>query len=333
MKLNKEIDQWKDKNILVIGEALVDLYLYGRAESISPDAPVPCVKIDKRGAFLGGIGRVIKYIQSLGGNPIVCTLVGDDFEGHFFINKMKDMKIDDSGIIMDKKIKTPQITKIKARNQHLLRLETDYSSDIHESIIEKFFDTIRSKRSNKIDAIIVLDYGIGELFTDHFIQNLLNLLKSTFPNTPIIARPNLSNYYIYEEIDLIKINLQKALEVFSIDCCTDTSVSIAGKKIIKTTNSKNVLLSFLESDSYLFNNNSERVEKFPPLLEDRIRSYVAVGSVIMAVLGLSYASKIPVSDAAKIAMHSAALTASLPPVKFYSPEKLQNFISSKHNHI
>jgi len=332
MTLIEEIEQWKNKKILIIGEALVDLYLYGRAETISPDAPVPCVKIDKRGAFLGGIGRVIKYIQSLGGIPIVCTIVGDDFEGNFFVNKMNEIGIDDSGIIIDNKIKTPQITKIKARNQHMLRLETDYSSDISELTINKLYESIRTI-SKDIDAIIVLDYGIGELFTDYFIQNLLKLLKNAYPKIPIIARPNLSNYYMYEEIDLIKINLEKALEVFSIDCCTDASVSIVGKKIIKTTNSKNVLLNFLESESFLFNKNSERVEKFAPLIDDRIRSYVAVGSVIMATLGLSYASKIPISDAIKIALHSAALTASLPPVKFYNLEKLQNFITSKHNNI
>ncbi len=332
MNLVEEIDQWKGKQILIIGEALVDSYLYGRAETISPDAPVPCVKIDKRGAFLGGIGRVVKFIQSLGGIPVVCTIVGDDFEGNFFIKKMNELGIDISRIIIDEQVKTPQITKIKARNQHLLRLETDYSINIDEVTINRLYEAIQSV-SKEIDAIVVLDYGIGDLFTDHFIQNLLNLLKMTFPNISIIARPNLSNYYLYEEIDLIKINLQKALEVFSIDCCTDTSVSIVGKKIIKTTNSKHVLLNFLESESYLFNKNTERVEKFTPLLEERIRSYVAVGSIIMATLGLSFASRMPISDAIKIAMHSAALTASLPPVKFYSSEKLQNYITSKHNNI
>ncbi|MFX1384868.1 MAG: bifunctional heptose 7-phosphate kinase/heptose 1-phosphate adenyltransferase, partial [Promethearchaeota archaeon] len=296
MNLIEEIEQWKDKKVLIIGEALVDLYLYGRAETISPDAPVPCVKVDKRGAFLGGIGRVIKYVKSLGGLPVVCTIVGDDFEGNFFIKKMIELDISVSGIVVDKDIKTPQITKIKARNQHLLRLETDYTSDIQKSTIQKLFDVIKTaSQKNDIDSIIILDYGIGELFTDQFIQRLLIILKEHYPNIPIIARPNLSNYYIYEEIDLIKINLQKALEVFLIDCCTDTSVSIAGKKIINSSKSKNVLLSFLESDSYLFNKNSERMEKFNPILEDKIRSYVAVGSVIMATLGLSYASKIPIS--------------------------------------
>ena len=77
--------------------------------------------------------------------------------------------------------------------------------------------------------------------------------------------------------------------------------------------------------------NSEKVVKFNPILQERVRSYVAVGSVIMAVLGLSYAADIPISEGVKLALYSAALTASLPPVNFYNAEKLQNFILSKQN--
>jgi len=330
MALIEEIKKWKEKKVLIIGEALVDEYLYGKAEGISPDAPVPIVKIERTSAFLGGIGRVIKYVKSLGGIPEVCTIVGDDYQGNLFLKKMKELNIDVHGVIKDKKIITPQITKIKAMNQHMLRLETDYSSNIPESILSKFYNLIESKSEN-IGSIIVLDYGIGGLFNDLFIQSLLQKLKNTYKNTPIIARPNFSNYYIYEEIELIKMNLQKALETFSIDTTTDTSISIVGKKILNSSKSKNVLLSYLESESYLLFKNSEKLLKFNPILQERVRSYVAVGSVIMAVLGLSYAAEIPVEEGVKIALHSAALTASLPPVNFYNIEKLQNFILSKGN--
>ena len=328
MTLVDEIKKWKDKKILIIGEALVDVYLYGKVDSISPDAPVPNVKVEKRGAFLGGIGRVIKYVKSLGGIPKVCTIVGSDFEGTFFLNKMKDLKIDSSGILVDEQIDTPQITKIKARNQHVLRLETAYSTNIRKSTIDKLYKIIQSNASDT-DGIIILDYGIGGLFNDLFIQNLLACLKKSYKDIPIVVRPNLSNYYIYEDVDLIKMNLQKALEIFSIDLSTDTSATIVGKKIINSSKSKSVLLNFLESDSYLFLKKSEKVEKFPPILQDRIRSYVAVGSVVMATLGLSFASKTPISECIRIALQSAALTASLPPVNFFNAEKLQNFISLK----
>ncbi len=170
------------------------------------------------------------------------------------------------------------------------------------------------------------------MFNDLFIQNLLRRLKDSYKNIPIIARPNFSNYYIYEEIDLIKMNLQKALETFSIDTTTDTSVSIVGKKILNSSKAKNVLLSYIESDSFLLFKNTEKTVKYKPILQERVRSYVAVGSVIMAVLGLSYASKTSITDVVKIALNSAALTASLPPVNFYNAEKLQNFILSRKQH-
>ena len=176
-----------------------------------------------------------------------------------------------------------------------------------------------------------MNYGIGGLFTDIFIQKLLNKLKETYKDIPIITRPDLSNYYIYEDIDLIKINLQKALQTFSIDCCTETSISIVGNKILNSTKCKNVLLSYLDSDSYLISKDTEKLSIFRSRIQEPVRSYVSVGSVIMAILSLSYASGIPVSDGVKIALFGAALSATLPPVEFFNSEKLCNYISAQSN--
>ena len=212
---------------------------------------------------------------------------------------MKQEVMTAPGKIVDENINTPQITRIKALNQHVLRLETDYTNEISENIIEKFYDKIET-RSRDIDSILVLDYGTGGLFKDIFIQNLLSRLKDYYRNIPILVRPTISNYYLYEDVDLIKMNLQKALETFSIDCCNETSIIIAGKRILNSSKCKNVLLNYLELDSYLFYKNFEKVEKIKPILQQPARSYVAVGSVIMATLGLSFASKVPVSIGARI---------------------------------
>ncbi|MFX0037007.1 MAG: bifunctional heptose 7-phosphate kinase/heptose 1-phosphate adenyltransferase [Candidatus Hermodarchaeota archaeon] len=325
-----EISKWNKRKVLIIGDALIDKYIFGYTNSISPDAPVPNVKIENTSVYIGAIGLVLQFIQSFGGIPEVCTIVGNDFEGDFFLKKIKELKVDSTGILIKEKIKTPQITRIKAMNQHLLRLETDYNSDISNSIIEEFEALIKD-RSKDIGAILILDYGLGGIFTDQFIQKLLILLKKIYKNVPIIVRPTKTNYYLYENVELIKINLQKALDTFSIDCCNETSISIAGKRILNSSKSKNVLLNYLETDSFLFSREIEKVEKFSPILQQPVRSYVAVGSVIMAVLGLSYASGISVLNAVKIALFAAALTATLPPVKFFKPETLSNFILTKMN--
>jgi len=330
MTLIDEISQWNNKKVLVIGDSLIDKYIFGYTDSISPDAPVPNVKIENTNTYIGATGLVLQFIHSLGGIPEVCTVIGNDFEGNFFLKKIKELNLDTSGILMDENVRTPQITRIKAMNQQLLRLETDYNSGISQSIIEKYKDLIIS-RSQEVGAILILDYGLKGIFEDHFIQKLLRILEENYKDIPIIVRPAKSNYYLYENVELIKINLQKALDTFSIDCCNETSITIAGKRILNSTKCKNVLLNYLELESFLFSRENERVEKISPILHQPVRSYVAVGSVIMATLGLSLASRIPLLDGTKISLYAAALTATSPPVEFYSAEKLQNYISNIMN--
>lgn len=330
MALVDLIPKWKNKRVLIIGEALIDRYIFGLADRISPDAPVANVKIERHETYLGAIGLVLQFIKSLGGIPEICTIVGDDYEGNYFIKRLKELNVNSSNIVVDSEISTPQITRIKAKNQHLLRLETDYSTEISKETINNFLNTIQSSFMD-IDSIIILDYGAGDLFKDEFISKLLENLKKDYKNVPIIARPNISNYYLYENIDLMKINLQKALDNFSIDCCTETSIIIAGKRIINSSKCKNLLLNYLEIESYLFFKDQEKVEKIRPILTQPVRSYVAVGSSITAILGLVYASKISVLDGVKLAMFAAALTASLPPVEFFNSEILTNYILASSN--
>ncbi|KKN66579.1 hypothetical protein LCGC14_0469940 [marine sediment metagenome] len=328
MTLTQEIEKWKNQKILIIGNALVDKYIFGNADRISPDAPVPNIKIDKNMSYIGSIGLVLKHVKSLGGIPEVCSIIGNDFEGDFFLKRIKELEIDPSGIFVDEKISTPQITRVKAMDQHVLRLETDYGSEISENFKNKIFNFIETK-SIDFNSILILDYGIGGLFDDFFIQHLLRMFEKFCPNIPIIVRPSATNYYLYENVDLIRMNLQKALDTFSIDCCNETSLSIVGKKILNSTKCKHVLLNYLEAESYLFSQNDNSINKFLPNLTHPVRSYVAVGSVIMATLGLAFASKTIANDAVKIALSAAALTASLPPVEFYDPNVLIKFISEK----
>ena len=323
---------WKNKRVLIIGEASIDKYIVGSANKISPDAPVPNIKIEENLNYIGGIGLATQYIKSLGGIPEVCTVVGNDYDGDFFLKRMKDLNIDSSGILVDDNIYTPQITRIKAMDQQLLRLETDYSSKISESTINQYLNIIENKSSD-ISSILILNYGLGGLFEDIFIQNLLIKLRETYKNIPIIARPDSTNYYIYENVDLIKMNLHKALQTFSIDCCTETSVSIVGKKILNSAKCKAILLSYLDSESYLLSKEIEKLTSFKQIIHAPVRSYVSVGSVIMAILSLTYASNISVSIGAQIALYGAALSALLPPIEFFNLSQLLNYISSNSEEL
>ncbi|MHA1336508.1 MAG: hypothetical protein ACTSPW_12280, partial [Promethearchaeota archaeon] len=229
MTLIDLIDQWKNREILIIGEAIVDKYIIGHPRGISPDAPVPDIRIEKIDQYLGGIGLTTQFIKSLGGIPKVCTIIGNDYEGNYYLTKLKELNIDTNFIIKVDSISTPQITRIKAMNQHLLRLENDYNAEIPEYSRKEILNSL-SGISDNIETILILNYGVGSFFSDKFVRSILIELEKKFKNIPILARPDISNYYLFENIDLIKINLFKALSAFSIDCCTETSINIVGKK-------------------------------------------------------------------------------------------------------
>ena len=119
-------------------------------------------------------------------------------------------------------------------NQHVLRLETDYRVGISNLIKKQFFELISSK-SEDYDSILILDYGIG-LFQDKFVHDLLKKIRESY-NAPIIARPNFNNYYLYEGIDMIRLNLQKALQALSIECCNDRGLIFIGQKCLEPESS------------------------------------------------------------------------------------------------
>lgn len=213
-------------------------------------------------------------------------------------------------------------------NQHLLRLETDYKSEIPSRSLKEFLFNVESNFSN-LDSIIILDYGAGGLFTDSFIQKLLHILKTNYNKVPIVVRPNDQSYFLYENVDIMKVNLQRALKIFSIDCKTETSVNIVGKRILNASRCKNLLLNYLETDSFLFLKNKEKVEKFKPLLEEPVHSFMAVGSAIMAIMGLSLAANVGIKNSIQIALYAGVLSVITSPVRFFSISELINFIEKR----
>ncbi len=323
MTLAKEAKKFHNKKLLIIGDLLLDKYIFGTADKLSPDAPVPSITINETHNYLGGAGMVLKYIKSLSGIPYTYNIVGNDYDGDQIIKKLQKLKVNTSGILVSENVNTPYITRIKALNQQLLRLESHYAT-IPKQTINDFLHLVESAPSD-IESIMILDYGLNGLFNDNFITKLLSTLNNSFENTPIIVRPNESKYYLYEGVDLMKINLFKALRIFSINCYNTTSALITGKKILNTCKSKNLLLSHLELDSYLFSLDNEHIKKYRPKLKNFIYNYISTGSAIMAVLGLSYASNIPVTVGVDLALRASALSATKSDNFFFN---LEEFIKS-----
>lgn len=204
--MNRNINL-KPYNILIVGDIMLDRYLTGNIERISPEAPVPIlekVKIDNKP---GGAANVALNIKSLGSNPILVSIVGDDKNGISLTQILEKDGISTSNILVDKTRQTTVKTRIMSEGQHILRIDEEDTSYLDENNKEKLLNSIKQviNKSN-IDALILQDYDKGLLNND-IIESIIKIAKQK--SIFISVDPKFDNFYSYKNVDLFKPNLKE----------------------------------------------------------------------------------------------------------------------------
>jgi rfaE bifunctional protein kinase chain/domain len=159
--LEQLFDTFKSKKVLVLGDVMLDAYIYGSVKRISPEAPVPVINVERREKRLGGAANVALNIQALGATPILCSVVGDDEDGAAFSELLRNRGITDKGIIRSQKRITTVKHRVLSGSQHLLRIDSEMD-DALNSIDQKTLQEHISGLINECDLIIFEDYDKGE---------------------------------------------------------------------------------------------------------------------------------------------------------------------------
>jgi D-beta-D-heptose 7-phosphate kinase/D-beta-D-heptose 1-phosphate adenosyltransferase len=308
--------EFRNKRILIIGDMIVDQYIIGTASRISPDAPVPLIDVSNEQNLPGSLQIVMEKILRLGGDVDVISCVGNDFEGQTILKQISDLNVGIKGIIQIP-TPTPKITRIKANNQQLIRLEKRYifSNQQIQEINARFVELL-ADRIEKCDAILILDYDLG-LLNSILISQILTLSHEA--NKPVIVRPEDQKYYLYRDVALITMNQTIASKATGIPPINDTSFRIMGTKIQNQVNAKGVYIPWIEGDSYIFQPNE--IEKIPSLLKFPGKYIGNIGPTIHAILALMLALQKSPLDAIKMA-HFAASIAAMTKI----PEDIKNQI-------
>jgi len=208
--LNTIFQKFNNYNILVIGDVMVDSYMWGKVERISPEAPVPIISISKQESRLGGAANVAVNLKSLGANPFICSVVGDDDKSIIFSEILKQNNISAAGIIKSKKRITTTKTRIISHNQHLLRIDEELDKELTKEIEIQFFEHIKNIISeNNIHAIIFEDYDKG-VITPFIINNVVELANKK--NIPTTVDPKKKNFNNYKNVTLFKPNFKEFIE-------------------------------------------------------------------------------------------------------------------------
>jgi D-glycero-beta-D-manno-heptose-7-phosphate kinase len=197
-------------NIMIIGDVMVDSYLWGKVERISPEAPIPIVALRKREHRMGGAANVAMNIRSMGANPILCSVIGTDDKGDQFLELMKKEKIDDAGIVRSTRRITTTKFRIFGNAFQMLRVDEEMDNNLVQGdflTLIRVIDQIMTKV--KVDGIIFQDYDKG-VITQKLITEVVRRAQAR--NIPVSVDPKKKNFMSYHQVTMIKPNLKELKE-------------------------------------------------------------------------------------------------------------------------
>lgn len=204
------IDSFAQKTVMVIGDVMIDTYIWGNVNRISPEAPVPVLAVEGRENRLGGAANVALNIASLGAKPILCAVVGNDHHKDLFAKLIKKRQITDEGLLPDPERRTTVKTRVIAQNQQLLRVDDEITDSLSLNIEQQFIEHIKQLiDANTIDAIIFEDYNKGVL-TEKVIEAVVK--KAHRKKIPTLVDPKKKNFLAYRGVTLFKPNFKEMTE-------------------------------------------------------------------------------------------------------------------------
>jgi rfaE bifunctional protein kinase chain/domain len=206
-------------NVLIIGDVMIDSYMWGKVNRISPEAPVPIIAVTKKEKRLGGAANVALNIQAMGANPILCSVIGIDYEGQNFLELLKTQKLSQKGILKSRTRITTEKTRVIGNNTQLLRIDEEVEEDITPAETQQLITLISYIiQHEKIDCILFEDYNKG-LITPKLISKVVELAKSK--GIPTCVDPKKRNFNAYKGVTLFKPNLKELREGLKLDISSD----------------------------------------------------------------------------------------------------------------
>ncbi len=301
-KISKLFDSFNDLNVLIIGDVMVDSYLWGNVDRISPEAPVPVVSITKRENRLGGAANVALNIKSMGANPILCSVVGDDTKGDEFVALLDDQLMDSSGILKIRNRVTTTKFRVIGNNIQLLRVDEEVDHDLDkddkERLFGKFLEIIEKQN---VDVIIFQDYDKG-VIDEELISKVVN--KANELSIPVAVDPKRRNFLSYKNVALFKPNLKELSEGLKteINRKNPEELKNAVSKLKSKINAGIVMITLSEDGIFVeFNDNGEKQIRLFPSYVRAISDVSGAGDTVITVASLCLAAGVDPAMTANIA--------------------------------
>ncbi len=299
--LIEAVRQFPRIKILVIGDLMLDRFIWGSVSRISPEAPVPVVEIRTETTCLGGAANVAANIKSLGATPIPLGVVGRDSEGRNLREILKTLGTPVSGLMDDPSRSTTVKTRIIAQHQQVCRTDREDRLPLSPALHRKVVDRFRSHLP-RVDAVVISDYAKG-LITPQFLKEILPAAKSV--GKIVCVDPKLKNLAVYQPATVITPNTLEAERSAGITISNRRDLQRAGRKILRETRIQHLLITRGEQGMALFE-GADQV-KYIPTVAREVFDVTGAGDTVISTLALGLVAGLSILEAAIISNIAAGI--------------------------
>lgn len=287
--------EFRDQKVLIIGDVMIDTYLWGNVGRVSPEAPVPIVSGVIEENRLGGAANVALNVKAMGAVPILCSVIGDDFRGKLFLDLMEEQYLSDVGLVVDEHRVTTQKTRIISGNQHLLRVDEEMDLFVSGRILDQFLELINDLLdSGGIDAIILQDYDKGVL-APRVISEVIAISERVL--VPVLVDPKFRSFELYKKVKLFKPNYKELAQGLNLDI-PKHSVDQLSKEVLKYLKKQDIDTLMVTLSEHGVLSASKKGYDHIPAVSREIADVSGAGDTVIAVAALCMISGM---DAAQIA--------------------------------
>ena len=297
--IDKLFSQFETKRILVIGDVMIDAYVRGKVNRVSPEAPVPIVSLDKEEDRLGGAANVALNLVALGAKPIICSVVGNDRHAKDLQRLLTEAGISGDGLIYSQDRQTTVKTRVIGNNQQLLRIDSEQTDPISTEEEKALVDRITQLLQNEVDAVIFEDYNKGVL-TTKVIEAVI--AESKKQNIPTTVDPKKDNFFAFKGVTLFKPNLKELKEglnkLVKFDPADKRNFEEAVTELEERLNNKISFVTLSEHGVFIRDGRQQHYAEAHPRT---IADVSGAGDTVIAVATLCLATGISVGQIAEIA--------------------------------
>ncbi len=297
------IADFANSGVLVVGDVMMDHFIWGRVSRISPEAPVPVVDIQKDSMMLGGCANVLNTIYTMGGRVYMAGVIGADDVGRELLRQLKIRQIDKSGIIIEKERPTTLKTRIVAHGQQVVRFDRESRRAIAKKSTEKILRYVKSL-AGCVGAIVVSDYNKG-VVTGKLMEGIRNIAADA--GIFLCVDPKQSDFSIYAGADMITPNHLEAQRAAGMEAQGAEELIALGETLLNKYQFRALLITRGEEGMSLFENGPPVTHTHFLARAKEVYDVTGAGDTVVGVLALALAARANLKEATSLANHAAGI--------------------------